>query len=205
MNILFIDNFDSFTFNLVEGLRTLGSAVTVWRNTVPAGEALERALAPGGPSMIALSPGPSAPAQAGCCVELVRKAAGTLPLFGVCLGHQAIVEALGGEVGFAGEVVHGKASWVEHDGSGVLAGLPSPFMAGRYHSLAALRVPPDLRVTARAGDVVMAVEHRRHPVAGVQFHPESILTPLGGRLLANAVRWAEEWHAARAEGGTPDA
>ena len=192
MNILFIDNFDSFTFNLVEGFQTLGAAVTVWRNTVPAGEALERALALPGPSMIALSPGPSAPAQAGCCMELVRKAAGVLPLFGVCLGHQAIVEALGGEVGFAGEVVHGKASWVEHDGTGILAGLPSPFMAGRYHSLAALRVPECLRVTARAGGVVMAVEHREHALAGVQFHPESILTPLGGRLLANVVRWAED-------------
>jgi anthranilate synthase component 2 len=192
VNVLFIDNFDSFTFNLVDELRRRGARVEVWRNDLAEEEALRRALALEEPRLIVLSPGPGTPAAAGCCVGLVRRAAGRVPLFGVCLGHQAIVEAFGGTVGPAGEVVHGKASRIRHDGVGLCAGLPLTFRAGRYHSLAALQVPDELQVTARSGEVVMAVEHRRHRIAGVQFHPESILTPLGGRLLERVLAWAAE-------------
>ncbi len=189
-SVLLIDNFDSFTWNLVDELRRRGARVEVWRNDLSPEDALERALALPAPRLALLSPGPGAPAQAGCCVPLVRLCAGRVPLLGVCLGHQALVEALGGEVGRAPAVVHGKASAVEHEGTGLFAGLSSPLKVGRYHSLTATRVPSELRVTARAGDVVMAVEHERHALAGVQFHPESILTPAGGRLLENALAWA---------------
>ena len=189
MNVLFIDNFDSFTFNLVDELRKRGCQVDVWRNDLSAEQALALAEAMPAPRMIVLSPGPGAPGEAGCCVPLVRLAAGRVPLFGVCLGHQAMVEALGGEVGSAGAIVHGKTSPMVHDGTGVFAGLPSPMAVGRYHSLAALRLPSSLRITARVGDVVMAVEHVSHKLVGVQFHPESILTLEGGRLLENVMRW----------------
>lgn len=187
MNVLFIDNFDSFTFNLVDELEKRGCTVDVWRNDVAAEKALAIALALPLPRMIVLSPGPGAPSEAGCCVPLIRLAAGRIPLLGVCLGHQALVEAFGGEVGPAGAIVHGKASAITHDGTGLFAGLPNPMRVARYHSLAALTMPAALRVTARCGDVVMAVAHRQHPLYGVQFHPESILTPAGGRLLQNAI------------------
>lgn len=189
-NILFVDNFDSFSFNLVDEFAKRGSHVEVWRNDIPAGRALALALALPAPRLIVLSPGPGSPAEAGCTIELVRLAAGRIPVFGVCLGHQAIVEAFGGKVAFAGEVVHGKTSRVTHDGRGIFHGLPSPFAAARYHSLAAERVPDSLLVTARAGALVMAVAHRSLPVTGVQFHPESILTSHGGRLIENVMSWA---------------
>jgi len=191
-NVLFIDNFDSFSFNLVAEFQKLGARVAVWRNDLPAMEALALALSMPPPALIVLSPGPSTPAQAGCCLELVRAAVGRIPLFGVCLGHQAMVEALGGVVGAAGEIVHGKASAVEHDGSGLFSGLPSPLTAARYHSLSAQKLPDVLRQNAWCGKVVMAVEHRSAPLIGVQFHPESILTPLGGVLLARVLAWARE-------------
>jgi anthranilate synthase/aminodeoxychorismate synthase-like glutamine amidotransferase len=190
MNALFIDNFDSFTFNLVDELRRRGVTVQVWRNDLAPEEALARALALPAPRLVLLSPGPSSPAEAGCCVPLLRLAAGQVPVFGVCLGLQCMVEAFGGVVSFAGEVVHGKASPVTHDGSGLFAGLPSPLTVGRYHSLVGRTIPPELRVTARCGELVMAAEHRVHRIAGVQFHPESILTPLGGALIDNVLRWA---------------
>lgn len=191
--VLFIDNFDSFTFNLVDAFRALGAEVSVWRNTIPAAEALARAEALPAPRLIVLSPGPGGPADAGCCVELVRLAAGRVPVLGVCLGHQAIVQALGGEVGAAPAIVHGKASRVHHDDEGFLAGLPEPLVVGRYHSLTATRIPDELVIRARTEDgVVMAVEDPLQKLAGVQFHPESILTPDGGELLANALTWAGE-------------
>lgn len=194
LEVLFIDNFDSFTFNLVDEMQKRGACVEVWRNDVGAGEALSMALARPAPRLIVLSPGPGTPAQAGCTVELVRLACGRVPIFGVCLGHQAIVEALGGEVGFAGEVIHGKSARIEHDGRGVFAGLASPMVAARYHSLAATRVPEVLEIRARTGQTVMAVEHRSAPVVGFQFHPESILTPDGGVLIEAVMRWADAWH-----------
>jgi anthranilate synthase component 2 len=190
VHVLLIDNFDSFTFNLVDELTRRGAQVEVWRNDISAAQALALAEALPEPRLIVLSPGPGTPAEAGCCIELVRCAAGRVPIFGVCLGHQAIVAACGGLVSQAGAIVHGKASRIEHDGSGIFAGLPSPMTAARYHSLAAAVVPAELRVTAWTGSVVMAVEHVRHTIAGVQFHPESVLTPHGGRLIDNLLVWA---------------
>ncbi len=191
-DILLVDNFDSFSFNLVDEFAKRGSRVDVWRNDIPAQRVLAMALAMGAPRLIVLSPGPGGPAEAGCSVELIRLAAGRIPVFGVCLGHQAIVAAFGGGISFAGEVVHGKTAPVTHDGRGIFQGLPSPFEAARYHSLAAVRVPDALRVCARVGGLVMAVEHQLFPVIGVQFHPESILTSHGGRLIENVMRWAVE-------------
>jgi anthranilate synthase component 2 len=180
--LLMLDNYDSFTYNLVHLLEVLGAEVAVYRNdalTVDEAEALA-------PSHVVVSPGPGRPADAGISVELIRRLGPRVPTLGVCLGHQAIVEAFGGEVGQAQALVHGKATAVDHDGAGVYAGLPQGFDAGRYHSLAATRVPDALEVTARSADgEVMGVRHRELPVEGVQFHPESVLTPLGPDLLRN--------------------
>jgi anthranilate synthase/aminodeoxychorismate synthase-like glutamine amidotransferase len=194
LRIVFVDNFDSFTWNLVDEFARRGAAVEVWRNTTPAAMVLERACA--GPALIVLSPGPGTPADAGCCIELIRQAEGRVPLLGVCLGHQAMVEAFGGVVGPAGEVVHGKTSRVTHQGDPLFEGVPSPFVVGRYHSLAAQRMPDALETTAvierGAQRLVMAVRHRTAPMVGVQFHPESILTPEGGRIIDNAMEWARD-------------
>jgi anthranilate synthase component 2 len=189
-NVLFIDNFDSFVFNLVDEFARRGAAVEVWRNDTPADRALELIARMPKPKLLVLSPGPGTPASAGSCLELVRRAPNGLPILGVCLGHQSIVEALGGAVVRADRIVHGKASAIEHDGEGLFEGLPSPMAAGRYHSLVAGDVPEELEVSASSGEIVMAVRHRTRPVHGVQFHPESILTPLGGRLVENALEIA---------------
>ena len=188
--VVMVDNFDSFTFNLVDELARRGCEVEVWRNTVPPSRVLERATGGPGRCLVVMSPGPGRPADAGCCLELVRMAAGRVPLLGVCLGHQAMVEAFGGVVEAAGTILHGRASRVEHAGDPLFEGIPSPFMAGRYHSLAAHAVPEPLRPIAWAGSIVMAARHRELPIFGVQFHPESILTPHGGRLLDNVLREA---------------
>ena len=180
--ILLIDNYDSFTYNLAHLLEELGAEVVVIRNDeIDAGGAEKLA-----PSGLVVSPGPGRPAEAGATLDIVKRLAPRVPTLGVCLGHQAIVEAFGGEVGPAKRLVHGKASMVTHDGSGVFAGLPDPFEAGRYHSLAATRVPEVLEVSARTEDgEVMAVRHRELRIDGIQFHPESVLTPLGAELGKN--------------------
>ena len=180
--ILLIDNYDSFTYNLAHLFGELGAEVVVRRNdAIDAGEA-ERLQ----PSHLVVSPGPGRPAEAGATVDIVRRLAPTTPTLGVCLGHQAIVEAFGGEVGYARELLHGKASPVQHDGTGLFTGLPEPFDAGRYHSLAATKLPDELVPTAYADDgEVMAVRHRELPIVGVQFHPESVLTPDGPALARN--------------------
>lgn len=189
LRLVFVDNFDSFTWNLVDEFARRGAAVEVWRNTLPAAHLLARARQER--SLVVLSPGPGQPQDAGCCIELVRLAAEhRVPLFGVCLGHQAMVEAFGGVVGPAGEIVHGKASRVRHQGGVLFDGVPSPFAVGRYHSLAATTVPDCLEPIAGTDRVVMAVAHRSAPQFGVQFHPESILTPEGGRIIDNVIRWA---------------
>ena len=180
--ILLVDNFDSFTYNLAHLFGELGAEVLVRRNDAIGVDEAERLA----PSHLVVSPGPGRPADAGVSVELVRRLAGRVPTLGVCLGHQVIVEAFGGEVGPARRLVHGKASPIEHDGRGLFAGLPDPFEAGRYHSLAARSVPDVLEVSATAPDgEVMAVRHRELPVDGVQFHPESVLTPTGPELARN--------------------
>jgi anthranilate synthase/aminodeoxychorismate synthase-like glutamine amidotransferase len=180
--ILLIDNYDSFTYNLAHLFGALGVEVKVVRNdAIDVDEAVRLA-----PSHLIVSPGPGRPADAGSSIEIIRRLGATTPTLGVCLGHQAIVEAFGGEVGYAKELLHGKASPVEHDGTGLFTGLPEPFDAGRYHSLAATRLPDQLEPTAYAEDgEVMAVRHRALRVVGVQFHPESVLTPDGPALARN--------------------
>ena len=189
LRVVFVDNFDSFTWNLVDEFARRGADVEVWRNDVAAESILARADQQR-PSLIVISPGPGAPREAGCCIELIRRAEGRVPVFGVCLGLQAMVEAMGGVVGPAGEIVHGKASSVTHDGDALFEGIASPFVVGRYHSLAATTMPGQLTTIAAAGGTVMAARHGSAPMLGVQFHPESILTPDGGRIIANVMAWA---------------
>src|SRR5687768_5199653 len=180
--LLMLDNYDSFTYNLVHLFQELGVEVRVFRNDAITADEAE-ALAP---SHLVVSPGPGRPEDAGVSVELIRRLGATVPTLGVCLGHQAIVEAFGGEIGQARALLHGKASPVEHDGKGVFAGLPQGLDGGRYHSLAATRVPDELEISARTPDgEVMGVRHVELPIEGVQFHPESVLTPLGPDLLRN--------------------
>lgn len=186
--ILLIDNYDSFVHNLARYFVRLGQEVLVVRNDA-VDVAAVRALRP---AAIVLSPGPCAPAQAGCTLEIIRELHAELPLLGVCLGHQAIGEALGGRV-VRGEPVHGRASEILHGGEGVFAGLPSPLLAARYHSLVVdeATLPNCLQATARTRTgTLMAVAHERYPVVGVQFHPESVLTPHGYDLLAGFLRIA---------------
>jgi anthranilate synthase/aminodeoxychorismate synthase-like glutamine amidotransferase len=185
--ILLIDNYDSFVYNLARYVRELGEAPIVRRNdAITLGE-IERLA----PSHIIISPGPCSPAEAGISVDVVRRFGQSTPLLGVCLGHQAIGAAYGAAIVRARRPMHGKVSLIRHDGSGVFAGLPSPFDATRYHSLVVspTSLPPALRVTAVADDgEIMAIAHREHPVVGVQFHPESALTHYGYRLLALFLR-----------------
>ena len=183
MRVLVLDNYDSFTFNLVQYLGELGADPVVIRNDLmPATEARDRFR----PERLVISPGPGVPQAAGHSIEYVDVFGTEVPTLGVCLGHQAIVVAYGGQVGRAPEPRHGKTSEISHDGLGVFRGLPNPFIATRYHSLAAVDVPDGLRVTATSEDgVVQGVRHEADPVAGVQFHPESIMTAQGKQLLAN--------------------
>ena len=185
MKVLMIDNYDSFTYNLVHLFEELGADVVVRRNdAVTVAEAEELA-----PDRLVVSPGPGRPEDSGVSVELVRALGPRVPTLGVCLGHQAVVEAFGGSVGAARSLLHGKASLVHHDGDGVYAGLPEEIEVGRYHSLAATEVPDDLVVTARTDDgEVMGVRHRTLRIEGVQFHPESVLTPTGGAMADNFLR-----------------
>jgi anthranilate synthase/aminodeoxychorismate synthase-like glutamine amidotransferase len=183
--ILLIDNYDSFTYNLAHLFGELGAEVVVHRNDAIDADGAARLA----PSHLVISPGPGRPADAGASIEIIRRLAPTTPTLGVCLGHQAIVEAFGGDVGMARELLHGKASPVHHDGRGLFRDLPEPFDAGRYHSLAATRLPDELEACAFSDDgEVMAVRHSSLPVDGVQFHPESVLTPLGSDLARNFLR-----------------
>jgi len=182
--LLMIDNYDSFTYNLVQYLGELGEDVKVVRNDEMTADAVERLA----PARIVLSPGPCTPNEAGISLALVHRFAGRVPILGVCLGHQAIGQAFGGKVVHAKALMHGKVSRIHHSGAGVFRGLPTPFQATRYHSLAIERAscPPDLEITAWTEDgEIMGVRHRSLPVEGVQFHPESILTEHGHALLAN--------------------
>ncbi len=177
-----VDNYDSFVFNLVQYLQQLGATTEVLRNDEVT---VDQVLAYDG---VLLSPGPGTPTDAGACIDIVKLAGGRVPIFGVCLGHQAIAEAFGATVSRAPELLHGKTSLVTHDGVGVFEGIPSPFTATRYHSLAVEEptVPAELEITARTDSgVVMALRHRELAIEGVQFHPESVLTEHGYQLLAN--------------------
>jgi anthranilate synthase/aminodeoxychorismate synthase-like glutamine amidotransferase len=185
--ILLIDNYDSFTYNLAHLFGELGADVVVRRNDEISPDEAEDLS----PSHLVVSPGPGRPEEAGATPELVRRLSVRVPTLGVCLGHQAIVQVFGGEVGQARELVHGKACLVGHDGRGIFAGLPSDFLAGRYHSLAATAVPDVFEVSATAADgEVMAVRHTELPIDGVQFHPESVLTPHGRDIAKNFLEGA---------------
>ncbi len=182
--LLMIDNYDSFTYNLYQYLSELGADVVTVRNDKTTLEEMEE-LAPQG---IVISPGPSTPLEAGVSNDVIRRFGANTPILGVCLGHQCVGQVYGATVGRAGEIRHGKTSMIHHDGEGVLAGLPSPFEAIRYHSLVVYpeTVPDCLKVTAWTDNgLVMGLRHKEHPVEGVQFHPESIMTPLGKPLLRN--------------------
>ena len=180
--ILLIDNYDSFTYNLAHLFGELGAEVVVRRNDALDADEAERLK----PSHLVVSPGPGRPVDAGASLEIVRRLGASVPTLGVCLGHQVVVEAFGGEVGHAKRLVHRKPSEIEHDGRGLFQGLPERFEAGRYHSLAAIALPDRLEISATcAEDEVMAVRHRELPVDGVQFHPESVLTPVGPELARN--------------------
>jgi len=183
--ILLLDNYDSFTFNLYQALSELGADVLVRRNDMITVDDVER-LAPTLDGIV-ISPGPCTPGEAGISVSLVQRLAGAVPILGVCLGHQAVGAAFGGRIVRAPRLMHGKISMIAHDGAGVFAGLPNPFQATRYHSLIVERstLPSDLEITAEADGLVMGLRHRSLAVEGVQFHPESILTPTGNDLLAN--------------------
>ncbi|MCZ7590585.1 MAG: aminodeoxychorismate/anthranilate synthase component II [Gaiella sp.] len=182
MRVLMIDNYDSFTYNLVHLFEELGAdVVTVRNDAITPDEAA--AL---GPDRLVVSPGPGRPAAAGVSIEVIRRLGPTTPTLGVCLGHQAIVEAFGGEISQARALLHGKASTITHDGEGIYAGLPEEVEVGRYHSLAAAVIPGSLAVTSRTPDgEVMGVRHATYPIEGVQFHPESVLTPLGPAMARN--------------------
>ena len=200
MRVLVIDNYDSFTYNLVQYLGELGASPVVHRN-----DAITLVeVASMSPLGVVISPGPCTPAEAGISTDLVRELGPSTPILGVCLGHQCIGEAYGGRVVRAPRVMHGKLSRIDHDGSGVFAGLPNPLTATRYHSLVveAESVPSALEVTAWTDDdgarVVMGMQHREHPVAGVQFHPESILTDAGHELLRNFLDLCESHARVRA-------
>jgi len=185
--LLLIDNYDSFTYNLVQGFLVLGAAVQVYRNdalSVEQARALE-------PTHLCISPGPGTPQQAGVSIEMIRAFAGRIPVLGVCLGHQSIIESFGGRVVRAQRLMHGKTSMVEHDGSGVFHAVASPCEVGRYHSLIAApeSMPQDLQVTARTAEgEIMGVRHARLAIEGVQFHPESVLTPEGPAMMRNFLR-----------------
>ena len=185
--ILVIDNYDSFTYNLVQYLGELGEEVVVRRNDEIAVAEIESKL----PNRLVISPGPGCPADAGISLELIEHFSGRFPILGVCLGHQAIGQFFGGRVIRASNVVHGKPSQIRHDGQTIFAGLDSPFLAGRYHSLIVERdtLPACLEVSAETDDgVIMGLRHRGKKIEGVQFHPESILTPEGKKLLNNFLR-----------------
>lgn len=185
--LLLIDNYDSFTYNLVQAFLVLGAEVLVHRNdqiTLEQAESLQ-------PTHLCISPGPGTPYDAGVSMQMIRYFAGRLPIFGVCLGHQSLVEVFGGKVVRAGRLMHGKVSQVSHDGKGILAGMSNPFEAGRYHSLIAApeSMPEVLEVTAKTPEgEIMGVRHKQYAIEGVQFHPESILTPEGPILMGNFLK-----------------
>jgi anthranilate synthase component 2 len=184
LKVLFIDNFDSFTYNLVDDFRKRDCQAKVYRADTPL-ESLKKIAQEFAPDLLVISPGPGNPSSAGVTLEAIGYFQDKLPIFGVCLGHQAIVQYFGGTIDHAPKVMHGKASKVTHNEKGIFQGVENPLQAGRYHSLCAVTVPDCLEVTATYEDIVMAIQHKQKPIYGVQFHPESILTPTGGKIIQN--------------------
>jgi len=191
LRIFMVDNYDSFTFNLVDYFRRFNCEVIVYRNRLDVD-----IIGDMEPDLIVLSPGPSIPANAGNLLEVIERYYRRYPIFGICLGHQALIEFFGGELGLLAYPCHGKQSPIRHDGKTIYRGIPNPFMGGRYHSLIGKVIPASLEVSATTnGDIVMGVRHRRLPIEGVQFHPESILTfPTGLKIIQNVVEWAKTNH-----------
>lgn len=191
MNICIIDNYDSFTFNLLEEFQGAGHTLHVWRNSMNFSEVKKRLFALDAPRLLVFSPGPGHPDSAGCMNEAIKSLQGQIPMFGVCLGMQAMVSALGGVVSRAPGIVHGKARILEHDGRLIFKGLKNRIAVGRYHSLTASTVPDEFDVIGKSDGLVMAISHRTHPMIGIQFHPESVLSTEGSRMIKNIIAWAE--------------
>lgn len=189
MKLYLLDNFDSFTYNLVDQFRSLGYEVVIYRNDLSASFIADKLLSETKKSALVLSPGPGAPHEAGCLMALIALVAGKVPLLGICLGHQAMVEHFGGKVERANQVVHGKASPTVHNGQGIFTHLPSPLPVARYHSLVATKVPECLTVIATTDEMPMAISHKNYKAIGFQFHPESILTTLGSQLLTQTLTY----------------
>ncbi|MDG2943955.1 aminodeoxychorismate/anthranilate synthase component II [Exercitatus varius] len=185
--IVFLDNFDSFTYNLVDQFRTLGHQVKIYRNDCDL-DLLEK-MCREPDTILALSPGPGTPAEAGNMLPLIRRVKNSVPIIGICLGHQALIEAFGGKVVHAGEVLHGKVSKIQHDNQAMFAGLQNPMPVARYHSLMGSDLPEELIVNANYNGIVMAIRHRDLPICAFQFHPESLLTVQGSKLLEQSVDW----------------
>ncbi|MCE9678663.1 aminodeoxychorismate/anthranilate synthase component II [Shewanella sp. AS1] len=192
MKIYLLDNFDSFTYNLVDQFRTLGFEVIIYRNDLEADFIADKLLNELEPAVLVLSPGPGAPHESGCLMALIERLAGKVPMLGICLGHQAMIEHFGGKVERAKQVVHGKASLTLHHGQGIFDGLPSPLPVARYHSLVATKVPNCLEVIATTDEMPMAISHKSIKAVGFQFHPESILTTLGSQLLTQTLAYLTE-------------
>jgi len=188
--VLMIDNFDSFTYNLVDDFCKRDCLAKVYRADT-ALETLIEVARDFGPDLLLISPGPGTPSSAGVTLDAIGYFKDKLPIFGVCLGHQALVQHFGGNIGYAPETVHGKPSRITHDEKGIFEGIENPMQVGRYHSLAAVRLPKCLRQTASFETITMAVEHTELPIYGVQFHPESILTPAGGKIIDNVLKLAK--------------
>jgi anthranilate synthase/aminodeoxychorismate synthase-like glutamine amidotransferase len=188
VKVLFIDNFDSFTYNLVDEFQKRDCEVLVYRNNIDI-KIIHQAIKKFKPSLIVISPGPGTPKEAGISKEIIQIYHEKIPIFGVCLGHQCIIEVFGGRVDKAVETIHGKPSRINHDNIGIFKNLENPFQAGRYHSLVGYDIPYCLEISARSAerDLVMSVRHKEFTVIGVQFHPESILTPVGGKIIENLI------------------
>jgi len=187
--VLFIDNFDSFTYNLVDEFEKRNCEVLVYRNNIDM-KIIDAAVKKFKPNLIVISPGPGNPKKAGISKEIIATYHEKIPIFGVCLGHQCIIEYFGGRIDKAVETIHGKPSKITHDTQGIFKGIENPFQAGRYHSLVGYDIPYCFEISARTinRDLVMAVRHKEFPVIGVQFHPESILTPIGGLMIENIIK-----------------
>ncbi|CCQ11775.1 Anthranilate synthase, amidotransferase component [Pseudoalteromonas luteoviolacea B = ATCC 29581] len=187
--VYFLDNFDSFSYNLVDELLLLGMDLIVYRNNVPARYIFDKMTQENEPVIVVLSPGPGNPSEAGCLLELIKLCQGKFPMLGICLGHQALTQSYGGIVGHAGETVHGKASIIEIDKHPVFSGMGNSMPVARYHSLMATQVPTCLEVIARYKEIPMAIYHKQDKALGFQFHPESILTPNGAQLLKQSIEF----------------
>lgn len=191
ISVFLLDNFDSFTYNLVDELRVLGLELIIYRNSVAAEKIFAQMQAKSASKqvMLLLSPGPGAPSEAGCMLELIEKVKGHFPVLGICLGHQAIVESFGGDIVRADQVMHGKSSLIQHDNSPIFANLPNPLPVARYHSLMASNTPAELHIVAQFNQIPMAVCHKQDRMLGFQFHPESILTSQGSQLLEQSIQF----------------